>query len=150
SPRWRLLTSPVQRVAQRHGIGSQRAFHLQGGPVADIAVEGEIEWRAVEAHLEAGSIAAQRSGEIREADAGGHPLIAPGEAAGGREAARYGWPGERELHSRESLAVRIRLIAQDDRAVLDADLGERSVASGRMFEAAGERFDVTGPVRAAV
>ena len=52
-----LLAGPAQRIAQGGGVGGKRALHLEGRPVADVAVEGELERRAGEPDLEAGAVA---------------------------------------------------------------------------------------------
>ena len=85
--RRRLLAGPAQRVPQGRGVGRQRALHLERRPVADIAVECELERRAGEPDLEPGPVALQRGDEIGEAEGGVDRLVVPGEAAGGGEAA---------------------------------------------------------------
>src|SRR5262249_13398968 len=65
-----LLTGPAQRVTQGRGVGRKRAFHFERGPVADVAVECELERRAGETDLDAGSVALQRGNEVGETDRG--------------------------------------------------------------------------------
>ena len=84
---WRLLACPHQRIPQGRGVGGKRAFHLERGPMAEIAVECEFERRAAEANLETGSVALKRCDEVGETHGGVDRLIVPGEAAGGGEAA---------------------------------------------------------------
>ncbi len=146
----RLLARPAQRVAQGRGVGGKRAFHLKRRPMAEIAVECEFERRAGEAHLEPGSVALQSGDEIGEADGGVDRLVMPGEAAGGGEAPRDRRPSERQFHVRERLDDLVRLVAQDDGAVLDADFGKRRRPAGAGLEVSRQRLDMARPVRAAV
>src|SRR4029078_5946288 len=88
------LFGPTQRVAQGGGVGGKGALHRVSRPMADIAVERELERRAGEADLKAGSVAVQRGHEVGEADGGVDRLVMPGEASGCREAPRDRWPGE--------------------------------------------------------
>jgi len=67
--------------------------------VADVAVECELERRAGETDLEAGSVALQRGNEVGETDRGVDRLVMPCEAAGGGKASGDRRPGEFELWS---------------------------------------------------
>ena len=145
-----LLAGPAHGLAQRRRIGRQRALHLEGRPMAQIAVEGELERGAGEADLEPGPIAPQRGGEIGEADGGVEHLVVPGEVPGAGEALRDRGPGERELDVGERLDDLAGLVAQDEGAVLDPNLRERAGALVARLERARERLDVAGPVGAAV
>ena len=124
TPRRRLLFRPTQRVAQGCGVGGKGAFHLERRPMADVAVERNLERCSCKPDLEAGPVAVQGGDEVGKADGGVDRLVMPGEASGRGEAARDRRPGERHFHVRERLDDLVRLVAQDDGAVLDPDLRE--------------------------
>src|SRR5262245_65430888 len=97
--------------------------------MADVAVESELERRAGETDLEAGSVALQRGNEVCETDRGVDWLVMPREAAGGGKASRDRWPGECHFHVRERLDDFVSFIAQGDRGVRDGELRKRGRAS---------------------
>ena len=138
SGRW-----PAQRSVSRSDVASAASVPsiLQRRPVADIAVEGELERRAGEPQLQAGAVAAQRGEEIGEAERRVERLVVPDEAAGRAEALRDRRPGERELDVRQ----RLDDLAAPRRAActvpsVDADFRERRAA----------RFGLGCSVRASV
>src|SRR5262245_17071510 len=102
--------------------------------MADIAVKGKLERRSGQPHLKAGAVPVERGDEIGEADGGIDRLVVPRETPGGSEAARDRRPGQRQLDIVERLDDLVGLVAQDDRAVLDPDLGERRGPSGAGLE----------------
>src|SRR5262249_54513119 len=118
--------------------------------MADVAVESELERRAGETDLEAGSVALQRGNEVWETARGGGWLVKPREGAGGGKASGDRRPGECHFHVRERLDDFVRLIAQDDGAVRDSDLRKRRRPIRAGFEISRQCLDVTRPVRAVV
>src|SRR6266545_2335249 len=143
------MGGPAQRVPQRGGIGGERALHLERGPVADVAVEGELQRRADGAQLEAGPVAGQRSDEVAEAQRRVDRLVMPDEAPGRGEGLRDRRPRQRKLHVGQRLDDLVGLVVQHHGAVGDADLRERFDPVGARLQGAGKRVDMTRPVRAA-
>src|SRR5262249_51827247 len=130
------LRGPAQRIAQGAGVGAERSLHLQRGPMADIAVIGELYERAREAELEPRALTGERGDEIGEAERCVDRLIMPTEAAGGREALRDRWPGQRELDISERFDDLAGVVAHDHGAVRDSDLGERLHPVGAWLQGA--------------
>src|SRR5258707_11784357 len=59
-----LLTGPAQRVTKGRGSGRKGTLHFARGPIAEVAIECELEWCAREPDLEARPVALQRGDEI--------------------------------------------------------------------------------------
>src|SRR5262249_57026604 len=81
-----LLPGPAQRVAQGPSIGGKRALHFERGPMADVAVECDLERCTGEPDLEARSVSLQRGNEIGETDRGVDWLVVPRQSTGGGQA----------------------------------------------------------------
>src|SRR5262249_6145664 len=128
----------------------QRAFDLQGGSMAEIAIEAELERRPGEPHLQSRAVTLEGRNEIREADRRIDRLIVPGKSAGRREASRDRRPSQGKLDIRQRLDQLERFVTQNDGAVLDAYLGECLRSPRDRIERSRQRLDVPRPVRAAI
>ena len=144
------LAGPAQGVAQRWRIDAQRALELKRRLRARRAVEGKLERRAGQPHLDAGALARQCRQKIGEREAGLDRFAMPDEMAVGAEAARDRRPGDLEFHIIEPLDVTFLGVTDDDGAVVDADLRKRRGAIGIGRERVRQRLHQPGPVRLAV
>src|SRR5207249_10000995 len=66
----RLLSGPAQHVAQRLAVGCERALDLERGLLAHMAIEGELERRTRESHLQSRAIANERGKQVAGIRAG--------------------------------------------------------------------------------
>src|SRR5258708_7562309 len=105
----------------RSPLVSKRTVETDGVSSSPSAarVPCNLERRPGKPDVEAGPVAVQRGNEVGKADGGVDRLVMPGEASGGGEAPRDRRPGQRHFHVRERLDDLVRLVAQDDGAVLD-------------------------------
>ena len=136
------LLLPVQRIASRSDGAStlKRAFELERRLRARRAVEGELERRAGEPHLDAGALARQRREKIGEREARFDRFVMPDETAVGAETARDRRPGDLEFDVVEPLDGALLGVADDDGAVVDADFRERRGAAGIGRQRARQRL----------
>src|SRR5205085_5325300 len=109
----------MQRLAQRAGIGGERAFHPQRWLVAEIAIERHFQWRPGKPELESRTVADERRHEVGQAQRRVDRLAMPDEPTGGREATRDRWPSQREFHLREPLDYLAALVVQHHGTVRD-------------------------------
>ena len=124
---------------------------MQSRPVTHVAVRNaNLNERAREPHLEARAVARHRGQKVGQAHRPVERLAVPVEPAGRREGPRDRRPSERDLHIGQGLNDAVSLVAEDHVAVADANLRERFDPLRARRERAGERFNMAGPVRAAI
>src|SRR5262249_59899647 len=121
----RRVAGPGDRGPQRWRIGGAPTFPLDGRPPPDMTIETDPERWTAQPYLEPRAFAVERRREIVEAQAHVDRLAAPCEPAGRDEAFGNRRPRKRHLDIGEALRDAPRLVANFDRAVRDADLGER-------------------------
>ena len=147
------VAAPAQRVAQRGGIGRERAVDLERRLVADGAVERRLERTGIGAEFESRIVARERRRKIRDAEARVDGLVVPDEMAGGGEAFCDRRPGERQLDALQRFVDVAAGIADRHDAVIDADFRKRQhplVAPGVRLQRPGQDVDQRRPVGAAV